>query len=824
MKCILTYLGLTILLFHELHAAAESLEDSSRFETVVVVDVTPMPPGVLAHNLGSIGGRLFLLGGRDFDGEVSDSCYVQAEDELWSSFNLDHPVRLTAMAEVNQRIYLIGGYAGKDVSRRVSKLTWKDGELEEVPLKELPSPRAGSRVAVVGSVIYVLGGISFNGAEMLVNTFWSLDVSQTDPQWQVLDPLPGSARIGSAVRSQNGAVYVFGGNQVMLADDQGPALYEMRRSWCYRPVPIDGFKDRGWTELQRTPESLGISAVLPIGQSNLMCYGQKQIWSYHTITDTWSPLGEVQDLLITSRIALCGERILLLPKMEADGSSPSMIKEFKFTMQSAQLHWLDYALIACYLIALILIGRKFAQSSKTSSGFFLAGRKIPYWAAGISLYATGTSGISFLAIPTKIFVTNQVYGLGTLFGPLFMVLAAFLIVPLLRGINITSTYEYLDQRFNRSVRLFGAALSVAFQLGGRMSVVLLLPAFALTAVTGINVYYAIAIMGFLATLYTVTGGIAAVIWTDVLQVSVLFGGAVLAFVFMIADTEGGFSGFVDINMAHSKFDALHWGWDWTLPVIWVFMLNQLSAQATFPSDQVMVQRVLSTPGVKEARKSYILLGLIVVPGTILFHLLGSSLFSYFHSHPDILNPMMDNIQVFPLYIVEVLPIGLTGLLIAALFAACMSTLDSSMHSVSTVILTDFYRKREDDEGKHVRLAKLLTGVVGVFGTAIALMMATFEIKSMFDLWMEIIALIGGGFGGVFLLGMFTKSANSKGALIGAAASIIVTIFVKSYTDIHFMLYSSVAVGTCILVGYLASFLFAKSSSDLKGLTVYTREK
>jgi Na+/proline symporter len=147
-----------------------------------------------------------------------------------------------------------------------------------------------------------------------------------------------------------------------------------------------------------------------------------------------------------------------------------------------------------------------------------------------------------------------------------------------------------------------------------------------------------------------------------------------------------------------------------------------------------------------------------------------------------------------------------------------------MHSVSTVILTDFYRKGEDDEAKRVRLAKWLTGIVGIFGTAIALMMATFEIKSMFDLWMEIIALIGGGFGGVFLLGMFTKSANSKGVLIGAAASIIVTIFVKSYTDIHFMLYSSVAVGTCILVGYLSSFLFATTTADLKGLTVYTREK
>ena len=352
--------------------------------------------------------------------------------------------------------------------------------------------------------------------------------------------------------------------------------------------------------------------------------------------------------------------------------------------------------------------------------------------------------------------------------------------------------------------------------------VLLLPAFALTAVTGINVYYAIAIMGILATMYTVNGGIAAVIWTDVLQVAVLFGGALLAFVFMIMQTENGFSGFVDINMQYSKFDALHWGWDWTFPVIWVFLLNQLSTQATFPSDQVMVQRVLSTPSVKEARKSYILLGLIVVPGTILFHLLGSSLFSYFHSHPEVLNPVIDNIQVFPLYIVEVLPIGLTGLLIAALFAACMSTLDSSMHSVSTVILTDFYKGDEGDEATRVKLAKKITAVVGILGTCIALLMATFEIKSMFDLWMQIIALIGGGFGGVFLLGMFSKTANSNGALIGAATSIIVTWLVKNFTDVHFMLLSTVAVATCIIVGYLASFFFSKPTADLKGLTVYTK--
>jgi len=800
--------------------SADPTADSTRFESIEIDEVVPKPSKHIAHNLGRIDGKLFLIGGRAQDGDILDSCYIRI-NESWNSFHIDHPSHLAAAIEVDNSIYLIGGYVGHEISAEVSRLSWVEGRLEEVIMRPLPSPRAGVRVAVLGDIIYVLGGIGFNGIEELVNSFWSLDVSEDRPKWQALEPFPGMARIGSAVKAQNGALYVLGGRQVMVSQQSGQIIEEISRSWSYRPEPMDGSSQRGWKEIERTPESLGIASVLSVGQSNLMCFGDGLVWSYHTLTDTWSKLGEVPDLAETAEIVRCGDQILFLPNEEAVEAS---IKELKFTIRSGQLHWVDYALIAAYLIALIFIGRRFTQSSKTSSGFFLAGRKIPYWAAGISLYATGTSAISFLAIPTKTFVTNQVYGLGTLFGPLFMVLAAYFIVPLLRGINITSTYEYLEQRFNRAVRLFGAALSVTFQLGGRMSVVLLLPSFALTAVTGIDVYYAIAIMGFLATVYTVTGGIAAVIWTDVLQVSVLFGGALLAFGFMIAGTEGGFSGFVDINLEYSKFDAVHWGWDLTLPVLWIFMLNQLSTQATFPSDQVMVQRVLSTPSVKEARKSYILLGLIVVPGTILFHLLGSSLFSYFHSHPELLNPTMDNIQVFPLYIVEVLPIGLTGLLIAALFAACMSTLDSSMHSVSTVILTDFYKTNDDDEAKRVKLAKLITGIVGVLGTGIALMMATFEIKSMFDLWMEIIALIGGGFGGVFLLGMFSKKANSNGALIGAAASIIVTVLVKSYTDIHFMLYSSVAVGTCILVGYLSSFLFSPPTGDLKGLTIYTREK
>jgi len=172
----------------------------------------------------------------------------------------------------------------------------------------------------------------------------------------------------------------------------------------------------------------------------------------------------------------------------------------------------------------------------------------------------------------------------------------------------------------------------------------------------------------------------------------------------------------------------------------------------------------------------------------------------------------------------VLPQGVTGLLIAALFAACMSTLDSSMNSVTTVIIRDFYpffgREREDKT--ILNEAKILTLLIGLVGTGLAFLLATFEVKSIFDLWMEILGVVGGCFGGVFILGMFTTKANTQGAIIGAVCSIIITVLVKTQTDVHIMLFSTVSVVSCIIIGYFSSFLFKSETKNLKSLTIYTK--
>lgn len=647
----------------------------------------------------------------------------------------------------------------------------------------------------------------YYGGELAVQDLDSIPIGNKQ-EVAALDTFPPGRLERPVMTTQFDALFVFGGVRRARVT---------RESYCYREKPLDGTSQRGWLKITNIPVLIKNATAVPMGQAHILVVGNKQAWVYHVITDTWVEIKVPAKFNAGDEIVQIDDHFLALKYGQWS-------KRIDFVSKGGKLETTDYLVIGIYMTFLVLIGASAGRKTKTTDGYFLGKRKVPWWAVGISLYATGTSAISFLAIPTKTYVTNQVYGLGTLWGPIFMIVAAFTVVPILRGIKITSTYEYLQARFNGSVRLFGAFISIAFQLGGRMSVVLLLPSLALSAVTGIDVFLAILIMGGLATLYTVIGGITAVIWTDVLQVAVLLGGAILALVLMISGTEGGMSGFFEINASYKKLHTVEWGWDLTAPVFVVFMLNQLMTQAAMPSDQVMVQRVLATPTVKDARKSYILLGLIVVPGTILFHLLGSSLFSFFHSNPQVLDPSMQNIQTFPLYIVEVLPAGITGLLIAALFAACMSTLDSSMNSVTTVIIRDFYPVfgRGGEDKKLLSEAKIITTTIGIIGTGIALLMATFEIKSMFDLWMEILALVGGGFGGVFILGMFTKRANTKGTIIGAVTSIALTVFVKQYSDIHFMLYSTVAVVSCVVIGYLSSLLFPPPENDLKSLTIYTK--
>jgi solute:Na+ symporter, SSS family len=846
----LIFIGIFLILSSFLAPAMGEGAERESAENWLSQRLADLPRPALGPFVGSSSGRLIVAGGQDGrEGELLTAIYIlESEDReqggvaAWQIFEMDAPLAWGAAISAENSLICIGGLEPGGYSRRVVQLIWEDGGLQQRRLPDLPESRAFGAGAALDGALYVWGGQRAPGASAADNSLIALNLRDPSPVWEELERCPGPGRIGAAMTAQGGALLLFGGRELLRREDGAPQYRSPTDAWSYRPTPFDGTRQKGWFQIADAPRVLSAAIPFPTGQSHIIVLADREnpagetfhasrdsqpgreIFAYHTITDTWVSLGRGPDGAGAPRSAPWQGGVVLVGGVDADGKPAGEVRTGSISGQTEALHWLDYLTIGVYLVGLIGIGVYFSKKEKGSEDFFLGGRRIPWWAAGISLYATGTSAISFMAIPTKTYVTNQVYGLGSLWSPVFWIPAAFVIVPLIRRLRLTSTYEYLEQRFSPGVRLLGGAICIAFQVMGRMSVLLLLPAMALSAVTGIDVFTAVAIMGLMATIYTVMGGIHAVIWTDVVQFIVLFGGGILAFAIMVFGLDGGIDTFIGSNLEYGKFHSFEWGLDLTVPVFWIFALSSLMQLAAFPNDQVMVQRVLATPSPKEARNAAILLAAIVVPGTILFHLLGSGLFAHFRANPESLSPTMENIHVLPLFIVQSLPIGLTGLVIAGLFAASMSSLDSSMNSVSTVIVTDFYGRFKPEVADNTRLvlARWITGVVGVLGTGMALFMASFEIKSLYDMWMQLAALLGGGFAGVYALGMLTRRTHALGALIGATASVVITVLIKAYTPVHFMLYGVASILSCMLVGYLASIVLPGKKVDLQGLTVYTQ--
>jgi SSS family transporter len=374
----------------------------------------------------------------------------------------------------------------------------------------------------------------------------------------------------------------------------------------------------------------------------------------------------------------------------------------------------------------------------------------------------------------------------------------------------------------------GSASFILFQTG-RMTIVLFLPALALSAVTGINVYACILAIGLLATVYTTLGGIEVVIWTDVLQVVVLIGGALVSLIIITFRVDGGVSGVVELAQDDEKFRWMQWGWDYTLPVLWVIIVGGIFQNlVTYSSDQAIIQRYLTTKNEKATAYALYLNAAIAIPGSLLFFSLGTALYAFYKTQPQLLSPALLTDQTFPLFIAQQLPPGVMGLVIAALFAASMSTVDSSLNSISTAVTTDFFRRfrPQADDRTFLNLARLLTVIFGTVATCTALWMAAYQehIQSLWDMYIAVLGLLMGSLAGLFALGMFTRRANGAGALVGMVAGAAGLFCVQQYTKTHGFLYAGVGIVICFAVGYLASLVLPPNDKSLEGLTIYTQRR
>jgi SSS family solute:Na+ symporter len=486
---------------------------------------------------------------------------------------------------------------------------------------------------------------------------------------------------------------------------------------------------------------------------------------------------------------------------------------------------LDYAALVLYFALNLGVGWWCARRRRDSSGdFFLGGGRISWWAAAISFFATATSSISFMALPAKTYSTDWGVFLSSPAQALAGVVVGLVFVNLLLRLGVVSIFSYLESRFDRRAQLLGAGLGILLKVFGRMSVVMLLPSLALSTVTGLNVYLSIALIGIVTTIYSLEGGFEAVIWTDVLQAFVMLGGVVLALWFLGSGLEGGLASVISQASASGKFNLVDVSVDITRPTLGVFVLLFFATIFIQIGDQPLMQRMLSAKNESDARRTVILGNIIGFASSLLFFFVGSALWAFYRAHPERLATGLSNDAIFPYFIANELPPGVVGVIVAGLFAAAMGALSSILNSTAAVVVSDFQGAIRPNATnlERLRLARWSTILCGALGIAMASWLAAQNAASLWDEFMKLIALLGGGFAGVFALGLLTRRAHSVGVIIGALASIPITWIVQNYTDVNPFAHGSIAIGSCIVVGYIASIVIKnpQQGRDLRGLTLW----
>lgn len=488
-----------------------------------------------------------------------------------------------------------------------------------------------------------------------------------------------------------------------------------------------------------------------------------------------------------------------------------------------RLHWLDYGVLAAFFIGLVWVSLSHARGAQSSEQYFRGSKKIPWLAAGMSVVATRLSSTSLVSIPAKSFATNLQYALVPLTNVVGAALMSAFFLKFFVRLNVTSGYEYLEKRFNVAVRTVGSVNYLAYELA-RVGLLILVPAVVVAAVTPIDLRLAIVVMGLVATAYTMAGGLEGVVRADVYQISVKIAGLAVAAVIVFFLLDGHPGQWAATAWEAGRLRMVDWHWDFTRDTIWVFILFWLTdGLKSYVANQTIIQRFISTKDERAARRTIWASAWIGMGVTFLLLLIGTGLFLFYHQSPGRLDLTMTKPDgVFPWFIVFELPMGVAGLLIAALFAAAMSSLDGALNSTSTVAVTDFYKRfaRGATDSTAVRLGRVLVVLIGLGGTGVAVLLSGMSGRSLFDAMLMLIGLFGGGLGGLFLIGMLSTRVGAAAALIGFICSVAVQTYVALGTPLHFLVFMFTGMSSCMGCAYLASFVF-RERRPLEGLTIHT---
>jgi solute:Na+ symporter, SSS family len=492
-----------------------------------------------------------------------------------------------------------------------------------------------------------------------------------------------------------------------------------------------------------------------------------------------------------------------------------------------QLPTLD--LIVFFLITLgnVLFGASFYFKNKTTGQFTSGGGNLPAWVVGMSIFATFVSSISFLALPGNAFATNWNALVFSFSIPVAAIMAVKFFVPLYRGIGSISAYNYLETRFGAWARIYASACYLLTQLM-RMGAILLLLALPLNALFGWNIRTIIIITGIAVTFYSMLGGIRAVVWTDAVQGIVLILGAVVSAIVLTFSMPEGPGQIFEIAAANNKFSLGSFGAGLSNSTFWVVLVYGLFINLqNYGIDQNFVQRYMATNTDRKAKSSALFGALLYVPVSVIFFYIGTALYAYYTAMPELLPSELhqpgNGDKVFPHFIVNGLPSGITGLLIAAIFAAGMSTVSTSLNSTATIILTDYYQRyinKNAEEGKAMAVLYGSSVVMGFLGVLIAITLV--GVESVLDAWWSLASIFSGGMLGLFLLAFLSRKVRRVDAVAGVIAGVLVIIWMSLsplyFTSENLLAFRSpfhsnltIVFGTTVifLAGFISLKLFNK---------------
>ncbi len=499
---------------------------------------------------------------------------------------------------------------------------------------------------------------------------------------------------------------------------------------------------------------------------------------------------------------------------------------------------IDLLVIAAYLLGMVVVGIYFSRKNKNADQFTTASGNIPGWALGISLYATFLSSNTFLGVPGKAYGSNWnslVFSLSMPFAAFF---ATKYFVPFYRSSGEVSAYTHLEHRFGPWARTYAMVCFILTQLA-RMGSIFFGIALTLQALTGVDMRTIMIVTGACIIVYTVLGGMEAVIWTEVVQGIVKTIGALVVLFIILHEMKGGVADIYRIGMAENKFSLGSWSLsDFSGSTFWVvFLYGFFINLNNFGMDQNYVQRYHTARSEKEAAKSIWLCVYWYLPVSLLFFIIGTSLYAYFHEHPELLltvkqqvalekNVPVDTLtpadygdKILPHFMVLKVPKGLVGLIIAAILSAAMSTISSGMNSSATVFLKDIYQRYINPNPgvkKEMVILYTITALTGILSIAFGI--AIIGVKSILDLWWELAGIFAGGMLGLFLLGLIAKKAGNPEAVTATIIGIIVILWMslsKYFPANLEHLRNPLHVNMTIVVGTLTIFLVGLLLTKLK---------